>query len=160
MLTVPQTDPLAVAFQKQLNTLAAPPVTLAVGTGNLTTLPVGFRFIDHLALSKGATPFDTRLSVSCTCTPGATSCTVSSKCCCYDQAGGFAYGRLGMLREGRSSTSAIIECGQHCLCMGCGNRVVQQGRQIPLEIFWAGTKGWGEPSFLSFFLSSLPVPRH
>ncbi|TKR58043.1 hypothetical protein L596_030667 [Steinernema carpocapsae] len=39
----------------------------------------------------------------------------------------------------------IIECSSACKCYGgfCPNKVVQQGRKIPLMLFWTEKKGWG-----------------
>ncbi|KAL0631383.1 hypothetical protein Q9L58_009755 [Maublancomyces gigas] len=139
-----ETDPIAVAFQKLLDNLQGPPVTLAVGTGNLTSLPVGFRFTDHLMTGKGATTFDHQFIMSCTCPHGTAECQNSSKCPCKIKAGNFTTSNPEILKEGRSNALAIIECHRRCKCdIDCFGRVVQRGRKIPLEIFWAGTKGWG-----------------
>ncbi|TKR96745.1 hypothetical protein L596_010723 [Steinernema carpocapsae] len=39
----------------------------------------------------------------------------------------------------------IIECSSICKCYGgfCPNKIVQQGRQIPVMLFWTELKGWG-----------------
>lgn len=38
----------------------------------------------------------------------------------------------------------LQECTIACNCLlSCGNRVVQSGSRIPIQVFWTGDKGWG-----------------
>lgn len=38
----------------------------------------------------------------------------------------------------------IYECNPQCACgPGCKTRIVQRGRQVPLQIFHTGDRGWG-----------------
>lgn len=59
---------------------------------------------------------------------------------CHDKS---AYSQSGQLE--RDYSGAIFECNQACQCdpTECLNRVVQKGRQVPLEIFKTKKKGWG-----------------
>ncbi|CAJ0948386.1 unnamed protein product, partial [Mesorhabditis belari] len=49
------------------------------------------------------------------------------------------------LNSANSSCDVVVECGEHCKCdpITCRQRVLQEGRQIPLVLFWEGRKGWG-----------------
>ncbi len=39
----------------------------------------------------------------------------------------------------------IYECHAECGCgIDCPNRVVERGRQVPLQIFRTESRGWGE----------------
>lgn len=65
----------------------------------------------------------------------------------------FAYhsqgAKAGLLRGSElNSRLPIYECheGCHCSKAGCPNRIVERGRQVPLQIFRThkGERGWGE----------------
>ncbi|KAI8329079.1 hypothetical protein BC941DRAFT_443832 [Chlamydoabsidia padenii] len=62
------------------------------------------------------------------------------KSLCHENA---AYGKTGRLKAAHQG--AIYECNTACKCDAtvCINRVVQRGRQMPLEIFKTKRKGWG-----------------
>ncbi|KAI1260559.1 SET domain-containing protein [Xylariaceae sp. FL1019] len=53
--------------------------------------------------------------------------------------------RAGHLRSKiLTSRNPIYECHKECKCPPtCPNRVVERGRQIPLQIFYTGNRGWG-----------------
>lgn len=68
----------------------------------------------------------------------------------------FAYhsqgAKAGLLRGSElNSRLPIYECheGCHCSKAGCPNRIVERGRQVPLQIFRThkGERGWGELEF-------------
>jgi SET domain-containing protein len=45
---------------------------------------------------------------------------------------------------GHTNRVFLQECNDGCSCKwSCGNRVVQRGLSIPLQVFWTGSKGWG-----------------
>lgn len=54
--------------------------------------------------------------------------------------------KAGMLRgKILQSREPIYECHEGCACSSrCPNRVVERGRQIPLQIFRTEDRGWGE----------------
>ncbi len=62
----------------------------------------------------------------------------------------FAYHSRGLkagLLRGRilGSKQPIYECHAECGCsISCPNRVVERGRQVPLQIFRTDNRGWGE----------------
>jgi SET domain-containing protein len=38
----------------------------------------------------------------------------------------------------------VHECSRACNCpSNCGNRVVQEGSRVHIQVFWTGNKGWG-----------------
>ncbi|KAF3766746.1 putative Ash1 [Cryphonectria parasitica EP155] len=63
----------------------------------------------------------------------------------------FAYhsqgAKAGLLRgsELENSRAPIYECHEGCRCSkaGCPNRIVERGRQVPLQIFRTDNRGWG-----------------
>lgn len=62
----------------------------------------------------------------------------------------FAYNssgpKAGLLRGHiLQSRQPIYECHERCKCSkSCPNRVVERGRQIPLQIFRTNDRGWGK----------------
>lgn len=59
--------------------------------------------------------------------------------------------KAGLLRGDKlNSLDPIYECHEGCHCDGalCPNRVVERGRQVPLQIFrTTDNRGWGEASY-------------
>ncbi|KAI0421094.1 histone-lysine N-methyltransferase [Xylaria grammica] len=53
--------------------------------------------------------------------------------------------KVGHLRSKMlASGNPIYECHESCICSpDCSNRVVERGRQVPLQIFRTGNRGWG-----------------
>ena len=45
---------------------------------------------------------------------------------------------------GHTNRLFLNECDDRCRCSkSCGNRVVQGGLKVPLQVFWTGLRGWG-----------------
>lgn len=45
---------------------------------------------------------------------------------------------------GHVNRKFLQECTEACTCpRSCGNRVVQNGSHIPIQVFWSGEKEWG-----------------
>lgn len=132
-------------FQEKLDKLKGPPVTLINGIGdNEHSPPLEFELIECLRLGDGVPPFDAAFQCGCQCP--ASGCTDTKQCDCLDgiDPRQFAY-KGGKIRPGRGNGNSIVECNDSCSCtMECENRVVQQGRQIPIQIFRTPSKGWGE----------------
>lgn len=56
----------------------------------------------------------------------------------------FAYKDGRVVDAVRHTQEPIYECGADCSCDSeCSNRVFGNGGKAPLEIFWAGHRGWG-----------------
>ena len=53
-------------------------------------------------------------------------------------------GRARGRGRGQEETFFIHECNSECACgPECRNRVLQHGLSVPIELFYAGDKGWG-----------------
>ncbi|KAK1292038.1 Histone-lysine N-methyltransferase, H3 lysine-9 specific SUVH5 [Acorus calamus] len=100
------------------------------------TRPIGFSYISRLRYPSW---YDPRPPAGCGCISG---CAESSACACAAKNGGsFAYGVDGMLLETRP---LVYECGPSCGCpRSCRNRVSQSGVKVQLQVFNAGSRGWG-----------------
>lgn len=98
-----------------------------------------FVYVKSLVLSdKVKLPNDVGFFIPCTCTDRCKDCHEGSAN--YDSKGHIIVNR-GV---------PVYECNRVCPCDSrCGNRVVQNGRRIPLEIFKTRTKGWGLRSTIS-----------
>ncbi|KAI8367857.1 hypothetical protein EDC96DRAFT_506313 [Choanephora cucurbitarum] len=108
-----------------------PPVTI-VNTVD-SELPTDFVYIDDLKHTSPVQPPDPDFLSGCIC---KSTCRES----CHD---GMAYDKKGRLVIDQGTP--IYECNQACECNKniCGNRIVQKGRQVPLQVFKTPTKGWG-----------------
>jgi histone-lysine N-methyltransferase SUV39H len=114
-----------------------PPVYV-VNEHDDTPFPEIFIYIDDLVLNDKVTPPDPDFLVGCDCDDKCLH--VRGKKFCHEDS---AYTNRGKLQE--NYTGAIYECNFSCKCdpETCPNRVVQRGRQVPLEIFKTARKGWG-----------------
>ncbi|KAI8357824.1 hypothetical protein BD560DRAFT_406273 [Blakeslea trispora] len=108
-----------------------PPVTIVNTVDN--DLPNDFVYIDDLKYTAPVQPPDPDFLSGCAC---KSACRED----CHD---GIAYNKNGRLVINQGTP--IYECNQACECkeLICVNRVVQKGRQIPLQVFKTPTKGWG-----------------
>ncbi|KAI9010615.1 hypothetical protein DFJ74DRAFT_610771, partial [Hyaloraphidium curvatum] len=103
--------------------------------------PAGFRYTIESVYSDVSKP-DADALVACSC---EVSCVDSTTCECaqYDDGKTHrAYDSRG--RAVDPDFRVIKECNQLCGCgKDCRNRVVQNGRQIPMQIFKTKNRGWG-----------------
>lgn len=129
-------------------------------------IPNSFRFIDSNALGQGVEPAEVSFRSGCACRHDSdcqyTGClcladleddyyeddgmdidepNVSKKAYAYHARGS----KAGLLRsQFHNSKVPIYECHQGCACsIDCPNRVVERGRNIPLQIFRTADRGWG-----------------
>ena len=129
-------------FVEKLKKLPGPPVDLVNEVNDTPSPPVDFEFLTELKLGENVPPFDPDFVVGCSCPEEG--CTDRDECECIEDLSPrrFAYGKHG--RVVVKNLVAIFECNDKCACgPSCGNRVVQKGRQIPLQIFMTEKKGWG-----------------
>ncbi|KAJ3284916.1 hypothetical protein HK104_009712 [Borealophlyctis nickersoniae] len=115
--------------------------TTVVNTVDDAGPPAQFSWTEKL-IHSGAPPPDPETLVGCgcggVCSPPFCGCTMEENPegeALYD-----AHGRLTI----RGGGKPIYECNSRCSCgPNCGNRVVQKGRKIPLEIYRTVGRGWG-----------------
>ncbi|KAI8339196.1 hypothetical protein BC941DRAFT_350116, partial [Chlamydoabsidia padenii] len=114
-----------------------PPVYI-VDDDNEEPFPEIFVYIDDLVINKTVTPPDPDFLVGCDCKDKCLH--VRNESFCHEDS---AYNNQGKLTL--DHTGAIYECNSACKCNPdtCPNRVVQRGRQVPMEIFKTKKKGWG-----------------
>ncbi|MCJ1321723.1 hypothetical protein MMC15_007068 [Xylographa vitiligo] len=170
-VVIPRKTPTAqVQYAERLSQIPGPPVTLFNNIDD-STPPTNFQFIDQYVFGPGTKRVDKEFRSGCTCYQASheTGCTSLSCECLEDTAigengksDGFAYygsgPKIGLLRYKYLKTrNAIYECNELCSCSdNCKSRVVQKGRQIPLDIFKTRNRGWGKPSSA---LDSLCTPH-
>ncbi|CAJ0925100.1 unnamed protein product, partial [Mesorhabditis belari] len=98
---------------------------------------------DAVKTLKNIRPNDLGCNKACEC-KGAINC-----CASHHVAQSYKSGTkpkaIRKLNSANSSCDVVVECGEHCKCdpIMCRQRVLQEGRQIPLVLFWEGRKGWG-----------------
>ncbi|KAF4080413.1 hypothetical protein AMELA_G00171020 [Ameiurus melas] len=130
-------EAVPVSCVNELNTVSPPPLSYTSHR-----LPAPGVFINT----------DLDFMVGCDCTDG---CRDRSKCACYqmtieatslftggpvDVTAGYTHKRLP-----RYVPTGVYECNALCRCDPwlCGNRLVQHGLQLRLEVFMTQHKGWG-----------------
>lgn len=136
-------------FVEKLKALAGPPVTLRNEVDDTPSPPIAFEFVNQLRLGKDVPGYSTEFVFGCSCPEGG--CKRADDCECLEDMDEedrmFAYDKHGRVRV--SNRLAIYECNQRCSCgPECGNRVVQNGRKVELEIFKTEKKGWGKYSLI------------
>jgi len=136
------------------------PLDLVNGVDD-TELPVDFTLIDDYVFKGDIRRIPKEFVTGCTCRKEngrSIGCEYVQKCECLDDMPtdrtgkriGFAYGgidgRAGCLQAKYLKTRyPIYECSSLCNCPAfCRNKVVQNGRKLPLEIFRTKGRGWGE----------------
>jgi hypothetical protein len=105
--------------------------------------PLDFELIRELRLSEDVPVKDSDFLFGCSCP--ASGCTDPTVCdCVKDQIPQqFAY-KNGVIIAGFDNQNVIYECNSKCACtIECGNRVVERGRQVELQLFRTQNKGWG-----------------
>ncbi|KAI1377024.1 histone H3 methyltransferase DIM-5 [Hypoxylon crocopeplum] len=142
------------------------PVTI-VNTEDDTVLDPHFRFTDSSILGISVEPTKNEFLTGCECAEGE-DCEYSTCNCLQDveddssdsDGADGSYGealrkkvyayhshgtRAGHLRSKiLTSRNPIYECHESCACPpDCPNRVVEKGRQIPLQVFRTQNRGWG-----------------
>ncbi|KAL7273341.1 hypothetical protein RUND412_003807 [Rhizina undulata] len=133
--------PETLLFQQKLDKIKGPPLTLVNDVDDDPSPPLGFEFIDELRRRENVPERKIEFEWGCDC--GIGGCTPEACQCIQEMHDNeFAYTVGG--KVARDSAHFLIECNQYCRCgPGCRNRVVQKGRQLPLEIFKTEKKGWG-----------------
>ena len=153
-------------FLKKLEHLRGPPVSV-VNLIDHTSPSLSFVFVNESILGRDVERVDEEFMSGCVCRPeNGRNCGCEYRTChCVIQSDRDENGQVhfpyaasqrnrGCLRnEYLHSRYHIYECNGKCNCRdNCKNKLVQHGRQIPLEIFKTINRGWG--TFLSSCLSS------
>ncbi|KAI4134233.1 MAG: hypothetical protein LQ347_001705, partial [Umbilicaria vellea] len=120
--------------------------------------PLQFSFINDHVCTPGTARVPQEFNHGCTCAAqnGRNVGCEYLSCICLDDAATTANGkkmfpytasgnRKGCLRKQFMNTrNHIHECNGKCNCgSNCKNRLVQHGRQVPVEIFKTESRGWG-----------------
>ena len=145
-------------YAERLLQIPGPRVTLYNDVDD-STPSTDFKFINEYVFTQGTKRIDKEFRSGCTCREenGRSMGCEYLYCECIDDSArdedgelyGFPYyatgQKKGTLREMFLKTRyAIYECNELCNCdERCKTRVVQMGRQIPLEIFKTKNRGWG-----------------
>ncbi|BFZ60151.1 hypothetical protein YB2330_001173 [Saitoella coloradoensis] len=140
------------AFEAKL-ALLKPRVSLVNEIDDSAAVPDNvekFEFIERYRFALGITEPDSGFSAGCECGiregnmfGGHCDLDDPLKCSCLQEMAEpeFVYDKHGLLT---STDGPIYECNENCGCaLTCPNRVVQRGRQLPLEIFKTPDKGFG-----------------
>lgn len=157
-VVAPSNEPLRDQFIRNLSSLEGPSVSL-VNDIDDSSPPITFNFINVSIIGEGVDKLHEDFMVGCECRPeNGRNCGCEYRTCLCIQdsyrdhrgnlhfpyaAGGQARGCLRpMYLESRNH---IYECNAKCNCRSnCKNKVVQHGRQVPLEIFKTTNRGWGK----------------
>ncbi|KFY18377.1 hypothetical protein V493_08667 [Pseudogymnoascus sp. VKM F-4281 (FW-2241)] len=134
------------------------PVTVINNVDN-ATFPEGFHFIENSILRDGVTRADAGFKMGCVCAKEG-DCEYNGCYCLQDVE--VKKNKLGVPKKVNAYLSkgpkagclrkdildsrlVLYECHDSCACSKeCSNRIVEQGRKVPLEIFrTADGRGWG-----------------
>ena len=120
--------------------------------------PIDFQFIKEVVIGRGVVKATDEFMFGCTCRKdnGRNIGCEYLTCECLEDSARNAHGRKVFPYAAGHDTSQclrefyltggyhIFECNERCNCpSNCKNRVVQQGRTVPLEIFKTTNRGWG-----------------
>jgi histone-lysine N-methyltransferase SUV39H len=145
-------------LEQKLGQINGPPVTTAVQSPELLAkLADNFEFTNDYIDRPGVVRVQKEYNYGCACVG---KCDTSS-CDCLDQEKdsedrivpyGISSAKPGLIvasREFLGRKAMIMECNSLCGCNGnrCWNHVVQKGRTVRLQIFDAGSRGFGKSQF-------------
>ncbi|KAK9462573.1 uncharacterized protein V1516DRAFT_621082, partial [Lipomyces oligophaga] len=141
-------------FLNIFNAAESSPITVYNDLDNEMSpkLPSKFRLLTQYVLSRDIPPPDQGFIYGCECQGG--KCLDPRQCQCteFDDSSATSKREFVYQPDGRLKYIGIVyECNSECPCgPDCGNRVVQRGRTVELQIFKTKKKGWGlrSPQFL------------
>jgi histone-lysine N-methyltransferase SUV39H len=146
------------------------PITI-VNDVDSVAIPPNFRFIEKMIYRRGVMPAEDNFRSGCDCQTDL-DCQYGGCQCLSDLLDGdededdenttsldgqgshhrkkkYAYhlhgAKKGLMRSEMLETKLpLYECHESCSCSAsCPNRVVEQGRTVPLQIFRTENRGWG-----------------
>lgn len=124
--------------------------------------PVSFVFVNSSVIGDGVETVDEGFMSGCNCrVENGRNCGCEYRTCsCLQHSATdgkgdhhFPYSASNLFRGCLrpfylNSRHHIYECNKNCNCRdNCKNKVVQHGRQVPLEIFKTENRGWGKLGF-------------
>lgn len=144
-------------FLRNLEQLRGPPVSV-VNEIDQTSPSLSFTFVNESVIGDGVQKADEEFMSGCSCREeNGRNCGCEYRSChCLQQSDRDEKGAVhfpyaasqrnrGCLRQVYlNSRNHIYECNRMCNCRAnCKNKLVQNGRQVPLEIFKTTNRGWG-----------------
>lgn len=148
-------------FLRNLALLTGPPVSL-INDIDDSSPPVSFNFVNSSIIGEGVQTVEEGFMIGCNCRDeNGRNCGCEYRTCsclqhsAKDESGNhhFPYSASKLMRGCLrsfylNSRHHIYECNKNCNCRdNCKNKVVQHGRQVPLEIFKTENRGWGTLGF-------------
>lgn len=138
-------------LNQKLKRISGPEVSFDMDDEKVAMLSANFGFLNEYKLQDGITRADPAFNAGCTCIgpcdPESCDCVEMEEeedklISTYQSAGDQVV--LGPDFLKRKRHPRILECNESCGCKGkCWNTVVQQGRNVKLEIFDTGGRGLG-----------------
>lgn len=138
------------------SSITGPEIIFSINDQQLANLASSFSFVNEYTIREGVTPMDDdHFNVGCDCIG---HCDPDTCLCLAKEEGldkqivpyhrinhGSHSGKLVLQSSFIKRKSMIYECSYRCACQGtdCWNHVVQNGRQVRLEIFDTGARGCG-----------------
>ncbi|CEN62368.1 hypothetical protein ASPCAL09003 [Aspergillus calidoustus] len=164
----PVVQTLCESLRRKLATIRGPPVTVAPGDEErLAQSTSSFEFVNKYKLRNGVAPIGQEFLAGCSCEEVCDP----ARCSCLTQEENsneriipYKTSRedsrfWGLSPEFMQRTSMIYECNALCGCNErCWNRVITQGRKVKLEIFFTGTRGFGQ--FIDLYLGEVITTTH
>ncbi|KAJ5166796.1 uncharacterized protein N7482_005577 [Penicillium canariense] len=156
--TKPQSRPHVTKFlrkklKKKLKRVRGGPKTsFDIDDEKLAVLSANFYFVSDYRLGPGVAPVPEEFHAGCDCAgfchPKRCSCLIEEMdsdnlIVAYDR---LPSGQVVLRKDFLNRKAMISECSFRCRCSNtgdCWNHVVQRGRQIHLEVFHTGARGFG-----------------
>ncbi|EWC43993.1 hypothetical protein DRE_01345 [Drechslerella stenobrocha 248] len=145
-----KSHPDRLKFIEKLKELSGPTISIVNNVDTVPSPPLDFTFVNDYVYMNGVPVPEEEFNWGCKTCKGPFGCATTQieDCACaqsnHSGLQRLAYKHNGLLKFPQESAYAIHECNAQCDCNSrCPNKVVLKGRQIPLQIFKTGNKGWG-----------------
>ncbi|KAJ7021147.1 hypothetical protein C8F04DRAFT_1261766 [Mycena alexandri] len=119
--------------------LGAPPLRVVNNTGEEACAPFADVYSNHVWLHSSVGNIKQTKAISSRACDCSDNC-VGGNCACVKMGSGYT-----STGQPVNLDNPLYECGVACACVStCGNRIVQQGRTVRIEVRYSGAlKGWG-----------------
>lgn len=150
-------------FLRNLDLLTGPSVRL-INEIDDSSPNLSFTFVNSSIIGEGVETVDEGFMSGCTCrVENGRNCGCEYRYCsclqhsAIDGSGNHHFPYSAAVRDRGclrpfylNSRHHIYECNKNCNCQSnCKNKVVQHGRQVPLEIFKTEDRGWGKHDLIA-----------